>query len=47
VPFGATDGLGVSGGVYSLGTFLCDAATVIAHNHALTNHDDYFGARGA
>jgi hypothetical protein len=40
VPFGASDGLGLSGGVYSLGTFLCDAATVIADNHASTSHDD-------
>jgi hypothetical protein len=30
------------GGVYNLGTFLIDAATIIAHNHAATRHDDIF-----
>jgi hypothetical protein len=39
---GQTDGLGV-GGVYNLGTFLFDATTTIAHNHAATSHDDCFG----
>jgi hypothetical protein len=38
-----TDGLGVGGGVDNLGTFLFDAATVIAHNHAATSYDDCFG----
>ena len=37
------DGLGVGGGVYNVGTFLFDAATVIAHNHASDSNDDYFG----
>ncbi len=38
-----TDGLGVGGGVYNLGTFLADALTVFAHNHASTSNDDGFG----
>jgi hypothetical protein len=38
-----TDGLGVGGGVYNLGTFLYDALTVIRHNHASTSDDDFFG----
>ena len=38
-----TDGMGVGGGVYNLGTFLYDAATVITHNHASTSNDDCFG----
>jgi hypothetical protein len=33
----------VGGGVYNLGTFLFDALTVIAHNHASSSHDDGFG----
>jgi hypothetical protein len=33
----------VGGGVYNLGTFLFDALTVIANNHASTSHDDCFG----
>jgi hypothetical protein len=40
---GGADGPGISGGVYNLGTFVCDAATVIAHNHASTSNDDCFG----
>jgi hypothetical protein len=40
---GGTDGLGMGGGVYNLGTFLFDLATVIAHNHAATSNDDCFG----
>jgi hypothetical protein len=40
---GGTDGLGVGGGVYNLGTFLFDTATVITRNHASTSHDDCFG----
>ena len=40
---GGTDGLGVGGGVYNLGTFLVDAATVIRHNHASTSDGDCFG----
>jgi hypothetical protein len=39
---GGTDGLGV-GGVYNLGTFLFDDATVIRHNRASTSNDDCFG----
>jgi hypothetical protein len=31
------------GGVSNLGTFLCDAATVIRHHHVATSHDDGFG----
>jgi hypothetical protein len=38
-----TDGLGVGGGVYNLGTFLFDPLTVIADNHASTSNDDCFG----
>jgi hypothetical protein len=37
-----TDGLGIGGGVYNLGTFLADAATVIRHNRASTSDDDLF-----
>jgi hypothetical protein len=37
-----TDGLGVGGGVYNLGTFLHDAATVIHHNRASDTNDDCF-----
>jgi hypothetical protein len=33
----------VGGGVYNLGTFLFNAATVIAHHYAATSHDDCFG----
>jgi hypothetical protein len=40
---GGADGLGIGGGVYNLGTFVADAATVIAHNHASTSNDDCFG----
>ena len=40
---GSADGLGVGGGVYNLGTFLADAATVIRHNRAATSNDDCFG----
>jgi hypothetical protein len=43
VPFCATDGLGVGSGVYNRGTFLFDAATIIAHNHASTSDDNCFG----
>ena len=38
-----TDGLSIGGGVYNLGTFLLDALTVIAHNHASTSNDNCFG----
>jgi hypothetical protein len=40
---GGTDGLGVGGGVYNLGTFSFDVFTVIRHNHASTSNDDGFG----
>jgi hypothetical protein len=43
LPFWATDGLGVGGGVSNRGMFLFDAATVIRHNHTVTSHDDCFG----
>jgi hypothetical protein len=36
------DSLGV-GGVYNLGAFLFDAATVIGHNYASDSNDDCFG----
>jgi hypothetical protein len=32
----------VGGGVYNLGVFTPDAATVIKHNHASTSNDDVF-----
>jgi hypothetical protein len=40
---GGSDGQGIGGGVYNLGTFLFDAATVIRHNHASTSNDDCYG----
>jgi hypothetical protein len=40
---GGQDGQGVGGGVYNLGTFLYDVATVITSNHASTSNDDGFG----
>jgi hypothetical protein len=40
---GGADGAGIGAGVYSLGTLVLDAATVIRHNHASTNNDDCFG----
>jgi hypothetical protein len=33
----------VGGGVYNLGTFLFDPATLITGNHATTSSDDGFG----
>jgi hypothetical protein len=33
----------VGGGVYDLGAFSADVATIIAHNHAATSNDDCFG----
>ena len=38
-----TDGLGVGGGVYNLGTFLRDGLTTIRHNRASDGYDDCFG----
>jgi hypothetical protein len=40
---GGGDGQGIGGGVYNLGTFTFDAATVIRHNRASTSNDDTFG----
>ena len=40
---GGSDGRGVGGGVYDLGMFSADAATIIAHNHVATSNDDCFG----
>ena len=37
-----SDGQGIGGGVYNLGTFTFDVTTVIAHNHASTSNDDIF-----
>jgi hypothetical protein len=39
---GGTDGQGVGGGVYNLGKFVYDLATVIARNHASTSNNDIF-----
>jgi hypothetical protein len=39
---GGTDGRGV-GCIDNLGTFLVDALTVIAHNHASISDNDCFG----
>jgi hypothetical protein len=41
-PLGKTAGWEVGGGVYNLGTFATDLATVIAHNDASTSNDDIF-----
>jgi hypothetical protein len=38
----ATGATGIGGGVYNLGTFTADSATVIAGNHASTSNDDIF-----
>jgi hypothetical protein len=40
---GGSDGQGVGGGVYNLGTFTFDIPTIIAHNHASTSNDNTFG----
>jgi hypothetical protein len=39
---GGTDGQGVGGGVYNLGTFTFDVFTVIKKNEASTSNDDIF-----
>ena len=39
---GGSDGEGIGGGVYSLGTFTFDATTTIKKNHASTSNDDIF-----
>jgi hypothetical protein len=37
---GGSDGHGIGGGVYNLGSFQADAASAIEHNHASTSNDD-------
>ena len=39
---GGSDGLGVGGGVYNLGTFAFDLMSVISRNHASDSNDDIF-----
>ena len=39
---GGSDGNGLGGGVYYVGTFAFDALTVIKKNHASTCGDDIF-----
>jgi hypothetical protein len=39
---GGSDGHGVGGGVYNLGTFAFDIVSVIKKNHAATSNDDIF-----
>ena len=39
---GGSDGQGLGGGVYDLGTFTKDALTVIKNNHASTMGDDIY-----
>ena len=39
---GGSDGHGVGGGVYNLGTFAFDVLTVIKKNDASTSNDDIF-----
>jgi hypothetical protein len=39
---GGSDGLGLGGGVYNLGSFAFDVFTVIALNHASTSNDDLY-----
>jgi hypothetical protein len=39
---GGGDGQGIGGGVYNLGTFDFDAATLVALNHASDSNDDLF-----
>lgn len=40
---GGSDGQGIGGGVYNLGAFSFDFATIIANNHASTSNNDTFG----
>jgi hypothetical protein len=40
---GGSAGQGVGGGVYNLGTFDLDTASIIAGNHASTSDDSVFG----
>jgi hypothetical protein len=39
---GGSDGEGIGGGVYNLGSFDFDALTLIFKNHASTSDDDVF-----
>ena len=39
---GGCGGHGVGGGVYNLGVFTLDVATIIKKNHASTSNDDIF-----
>jgi hypothetical protein len=39
---GGSDGPGIGGGVYDLGTFTFDVFTVIRKNDASTSNDDVF-----
>jgi hypothetical protein len=39
---GGSDGEGIGGGVYNLGSFDLDAFTLIFANHASTSDDDVF-----
>ena len=39
---GGSNGQGIGGGVYYLGTFTYDGATVIRKNHASTSNNDIF-----
>ena len=39
---GGSDGQGIGGGLYHLGTFTVDPATVISKNHASTSNDDVY-----
>jgi hypothetical protein len=42
---GSSAGMGIGGGVYNLGRFSPDVATLlrIIHNHASTSNDNIFG----
>jgi hypothetical protein len=40
---GGSDGQGIGGGVYNLGTFFLDAASIILGNDASTSNDNVFG----
>ncbi len=38
--YGASDGQGIGGGAYVVGTFSEDSSTVVTKSHAFTNHDN-------
>jgi hypothetical protein len=40
---GGSTGQGIGGGVYNLGTFFLDAASIIFGNDASTSNDNVFG----